>query len=181
MRVIVIPIYWPEWDLSASWFFHYLRKVSQQFGVAGWMPIWVSMVSFNPQFLLKPWIDRDRRKPKSWNNHEICANPHSRFFFFFLFYLDTDCTLILKIFVYRRKEIFRFNFDRTVTVADFFSSQEQFVVPTDGAKLLVQFPVRWRVALWFVVFLNLRPPCNLQNNKRLVGLWGCRPDPHSDA
>jgi hypothetical protein len=30
-------------------------------------------------------------------------------------------------------------------------------------------------------FLNLRSPRNLQNNTRLVGLWGCRPDPHSDA
>jgi hypothetical protein len=35
--------------------------------------------------------------------------------------------------------------------------------------LLVQFPVRWRVALWFVAFLDVRSPRNLQNNKRLVG------------
>jgi hypothetical protein len=47
--------------------------------------------------------------------------------------------------------------------------------------LLVQFPVRWLVALWFVAFLDIRSPRNLQNNKRLVGSWGCRPYPHSDA
>jgi len=36
--------------------------------------------------------------------------------------------------------------------SEFIFCKKQSIVPTDGAKLLEQFSVRWRVDLWFVVF-----------------------------